>query len=49
MTEDAQCSLDWSYQTHLCEEELLSYPDASFHLLLLMKGALFFRCRQRFF
>jgi len=36
-----KCSLDWSYQSHLCEEELLSYPDASFHLLLLMKGALF--------
>jgi len=35
------CALDWSHQSRLCEQELLKYPDASFHLLLLLKGALF--------
>ena len=38
-----QCALDWSHQSRLCEQELLIYPDASFHLLLLLKGALFLR------
>ena len=38
-----QCALDWSHQSRLCEQELLFYPDASFHLLLLLKGALFLR------
>ena len=38
-----QCALDWSHQSRLCEQELLLYPDASFHLLLLLKGALFLR------
>jgi len=35
------CALDWSHQSRLCEQELLSYPDATFHLLLLLKAALF--------
>ena len=38
-----QCALDWSHQSRLCEQELLSYPDATFHLLLLLKAALFLR------
>jgi len=35
------CARDWEYQSNRCENEVLSYPDMNFHVLLLLKSLLF--------
>jgi len=34
------CALDWTYQSTLCKNDVLSLPDASFHYLLLVLSLL---------
>jgi len=35
------CARDWQYQTSRCEDQVLTYPDTNFHILLLIKSILF--------
>lgn len=35
------CARNWDYQSNRCENEVLTYPDINFHILLLTKSLLF--------